>query len=366
MRLLLVGFMMSLMFGGTAATASEALDEGVAARFARLALDCVHREYPNKIAHVLTSDEDVQRPRDLTPVFYGCFDWHSAVHAHWLLVRLVHLMPDAAFAEEARRKLDRSFTEDKVLGELVYLAGDGRDSFERPYGRAWLLQLMAELRQWQTKEAKRWRDTLMPLEEVIARPVKTWLPKLSYPIRSGTHNQTAFAFGLFLDWARLAGDAEMEALVAARSRDFYLGDRDCPLNYEPSGEDFLSPCLMEADLMRRVLPAAEFRAWLAAFLPHIPTEDGPGWLDVGIVTDPTDGKIVHLDGLNLSRAWALEGIASALEETDPRRDVLMAAARRHATSGLASVSGEHYAGGHWLASFATYLVTRRGIKNDGT
>lgn len=358
--------MMGLVFGKSAAMADEALDEGVAARFARLALDCVHREYPNKIAHVLASDDDVEPPRRLTPVFYGCFDWHSAVHAHWLLVRLAHLMPDAAFAEEARRKLDESFTEDKVLGELVYLGRDGRDSFERPYGRAWLLQLMAELRQWRTPEAARWLDTLMPLEEVIARPVRTWLPKLSYPIRSGTHNQTAFAFGLFLDWARVAGDAEMEALVVARSRDFYLGDRDCPLGYEPSGEDFLSPCLMEADLMRRVLPAAEFRAWLAGFLPHIPTEDGPGWLDVGIVTDPTDGKIVHLDGLNLSRAWALEGIASALDGADPRRDVLIAAARRHAASGLASVSGEHYAGGHWLASFATYLVTQRGISHDGT
>ena len=205
-----------------------------------------------------------------------------------------------------------------------------------------------------------WLEILLPLEAVIVKELKSWLPKLAYAIRLGTHNQSMFAFGLMLDWARVAGDSEMTELITERSLAFHQGDRDCPLAYEPSGEDFLSPCLMEADLMRRILTQPEFIVWLDAFLPQIPRDGRGDWLAVGIVNDPSDGKLVHLDGVNLSRAWNLENIAAALPQNDPRRAALLAAASLHAETGIENVSAEHYEGSHWLASFATYLVTRRG------
>ncbi len=341
--------------------AGAALDPAVLGRFADLALACVHREYPNKIAHVLDSDADARPPRELTPVFWGCFDWHSSVHAHWMLARLARLEPEAAFTPEARAALARSFTPEGVAGELAYLEAPRREGFERPYGLAWLLQLGAELREWQDPEAQRWAELLAPLEALAAQRLQEWLPKLAYPIRGGEHFQTAFAFGLALDWARTAGDARLEALLVSTSRALYLADRDCPLAYEPSGHDFLSPCLAEADLVRRVLPPEEFAAWLAAFLPALPEDAGAGWLPIARVTDRVDGKLAHIDGLNLSRAWMLEGIAAALPVGDLRRISLRAAAAAHATAGLEGVSDEHYAGSHWLGSFATYLVTARGL-----
>jgi hypothetical protein len=334
-----------------------------AARFARLALDCAHREYPNKIAHVLNGPADAQPPSQLYPVFYGCYDWHSAVHGHWLLVRLLRTQPEGALPAELRAEmiatLDRSFTVAGVAREVAYLQGEGRESFERPYGLAWFLQLTAELREWEDPRAQAWLQTLLPLEAAVVALVRSWLPKLAYAIRLGTHNQSMFAFGLMLDWARVAGDTGMANLLRDRSLAFHLADRDCPLAYEPSGEDFLSPCLMEADLMRRLLPQQEFADWLTDFLPGIPRDGRGDWLAVGIVLDPSDGKLVHLDGVNLSRAWNLQNIAAALPDDDPRRPALLAARDTHAEAGLASVSADHYEGGHWLASFATYLVTGR-------
>lgn len=341
--------------------AGVALDPAALARFANLALDCVHREYPNKIAHVLDSDADVLPPRTLTPVFWGCYDWHSSVHGHWMLARLARLEPEAEFVPAARAALERSFTAEGVRGEVAYLEAPGREGFERPYGLAWLLQLGAELREWQDDDAARWAQTLAPLEAVAAARLRDWLPKLAYPIRGGEHFQTAFAFGLALDWARTAGDAELEAVLVATSRELYLADRDCPLAYEPSGHDFLSPCLAEADLARRLLPAEEFAAWLARFLPDLPGDAGPEWLPTARVTDRVDGKLAHIDGLNLSRAWMLEGIAAALPVGDLRRISLRAAAAAHARAGLEGVSAAHYSGGHWLGSFATYLATGRGL-----
>jgi hypothetical protein len=342
---------------------SPPVDGELAARFARLALDCVHREYPNKISHVLSDDSDARPPSALYPVFFGCFDWHSSVHGHWLLVRLLRVVPEGQLSAELRagieQALDRSFTADGIAGEVAYLQADGRQSFERPYGMAWFLQLTAELREWDDPRAHRWLETLLPLESAIVDHIKSWLPKLAYAIRIGTHNQSMFAFGLMLDWARIAGDEEMTRLVTDRSLAFHRNDRGCPLGYEPSGEDFLSPCLMEADLMRRVLPPADFPAWLDGFLPNIPRDGSGDWLAVGIVNDPSDGKLVHLDGVNLSRAWNLRNIADALPAADSRRPALLRAAEIHAEAGIASVSAEHYEGGHWLASFATYLVTRR-------
>ena len=355
----------TLSVGGLAQAAppERPADGALAARFARLALDCVHREYPNKVMHVLNGPADALPPSRLYPVFYGCFDWHSSVHGHWLLVRLMRTvraeqMP-ADLRNEITAALNRSFTAEGVAAEVVYLHAENRESFERPYGMAWFLQLTAELREWDDPQAKTWLATLLPLEAAIVAEVKSWLPNLAYAIRLGTHNQSMFAFGLMLDWARVAEDTEMAALLTERSLAFHRGDRDCPMAYEPSGEDFLSPCLMEADLMRRLLPQDEFAAWLGAFLPGIPRDGRGDWLAPGIVLDPSDGKLVHLDGVNLSRAWNLRNIADALPASDPRGRSLRAAADAHAETGIASVSAEHYAGGHWLASFATYLVTKR-------
>jgi hypothetical protein len=340
---------------------APAADPQLAARFASLALACVHQEYPNKISHVLNADADARVPRELTPAFYGCYDWHSSVHGHWLLARLARLAPEAAFAAEARAALARSLAPEKLAAEARYLEGKGRVSFERPYGLAWLLQLAAELREWGTPEARGWVESLAPLERTAVSRLGEWLPKLTRPVRIGEHSQTAFALGLVLDWSRTARAAETEALVLSRSRDFFAADRACPLDYEPSGEDFLSPCLGEADLMRRVLAPPEYVGWLGAFLPGLPRNGRSDWLAPGVVTDPSDPKLAHLDGLNLSRAWMLEGIASGLPAGDPRAAGLRAAALVHREQGLAAVTGEHYEGGHWLGTFAVYLVTGRGL-----
>ena len=332
------------------------------ARFMTMALDCVQREYPNKISHVLASDADAQTPRELHPAFYGCFDWHSSVHGHWMLVRLLRTMPDNALTQAATAALDANLTLENMAGEVAYFEAEGRAAFERPYGLAWLLQLGAELREWDDPRAQRWSAAIAPLERTVSDRYRSWLPNLAYPIRIGTHNQSAFALALGLDWAREAGDVELERLIVTKAMGFHAEDRNCPIGYEPSGEDFLSPCLMEADLMRRVMPAADYIAWLDAFLPDIPRNGSADWLVPGIVLDASDGKLVHLDGVNLSRAWALEGIAAALPPEDTRRASLLAAAAVHEEVGTESVNGEDYAGGHWLASFATYLVTRRGLQ----
>ncbi len=366
MRLLPLAF--SCLLLGVAMTAAgqepARLDEAAAARFAGLALDCVHKEYPNKIAHVMNGDGDARPPRELTPAFYGCYDWHSSVHGHWLLVRLARTFPTAHFASAAKAAVAQSLTPEHVAGEVKYLAGTGRSSFERPYGLAWLLQLGAELREWNDPQARQWADALKPLEDAAVQRLKEWLPKLSKPIRIGEHDQTAFSFGLILDWARIAGDRSTGELLTGRIRDFYLQDRGCPFSWEPSGQDFLSPCLAEADLMRRVMAPGEFAKWLEAFLPGIPKDGSTAWLATAVVTDPSDPKLAHLDGLNLSRAWMLEGIASGLPQGDPRLPSLRAVALRHRDAGLRAVTGEHYEGGHWLGSFAVYLATGRGLSKQ--
>jgi len=352
-------------------------DVAAAERFAKLALDCVGKQYPNKISHVLNSDADVAPPRKLTPAFYGCYDWHSSVHGHWLLVRLVRTSPDASFAKPARDALRASLTPENLKKEAAYVRGEGRASFERPYGLAWLLQLCAELREWDDPQARQMSGHLKGLEEAAVERLKAWLPKLSNPVRIGEHDQTAFALGLMLDYARGRGNTEFANLAADSARRFFLSDKNCPLNYEPSGEDFLSPCLGEADVMRRVLSQREFAGWLKEFLPQIPatpphrpsaklggTRKPPtlNWLPVAVSPDPSDPKLAHLDGLNLSRAWMLEGIAWALPEDDPRRFHLLESAEAHRRAGLAAVTGAHYEGGHWLGSFAVYLTTQRGIQ----
>jgi hypothetical protein len=340
---------------------STSFDAHAAERFAKLALACVSKEYPNHISHLLNSDADVAAPSKLTPAFFGCLDWHSSVHGHWLLVRLLRTFPNAQFASQAREALRHDLTPENIAQEAAYVRAEGRTNFERPYGLAWLLQLAAELREWDDPQAREMFAALHPLELAALERLKTWLPKLSYPIRIGEHTQTAFSFGLALDYARLVGDASFADLLIAKSRQFYLNDKSCPLAYEPSGEDFLSPCIGEADLMRRVLPANQFALWLATFLPQIPTSASGDWLQPVVSPDPSDPKLAHLDGLNLSRAWMLQGIAAGLPPNDKRLAAIRNSAQAHERGGLAAVTGEHYEGGHWLGSFAVYLVTHRGL-----
>lgn len=339
-------------------------DAAAAERFAKLALECVAKEYPNKISHTMNSDADVAPPRTLTPAFYGCYDWHSSVHGHWLLARLARTFPDAPFAAAAREALRHSLTSEKLEAEAAYLRGGGRASFERPYGLAWLLQLITELREWDDPQAREMLSTLRPLEEAALERLQIWLPKLSHPVRIGEHNQTAFGVGLMLDYARAAKNEAFAKLLIGKACQFYLRDKNAPLAYEPSGEDFLSPTLGEADVMRRVLEPKEFSAWLQTFLPQLPANAKAEWLPVAVSPDPSDPKLAHLDGLNLSRAWMLEGIVAALPTDDPRRPTLVAAAQAHRRAGLAAVTGEHYEGGHWLGSFAVYLVTKRGLQES--
>ena len=361
--MLVVSVLAVALGASTSPTAASQTDDVLGRRFARLALDCVQQEYPNKISHVLNDDGDVRPPRELTPAFYGCFDWHSSVHGHWLLARLARLYPHADYAEPARTALARSLTVGNIGAEVRYFQAPGRAGFERPYGAAWLLQLAAELREWDDPDARRWHAALAPLETVAAMQITEWLPKLTHPIRVGEHSQTAFAFGLILDWAAVAGDTEMVELLQGRIADYYGDDRACPLHYEPSGHDFLSPCLAEADLVRRVVAPDVFADRLRDLLPGISEDGDPtGWLEPAVVTDASDGKLAHLDGLNLSRGWMLEGIAQALPDSDARRPALLAAARVHREAGLAAVTGEHYEGAHWLGTFATYLVTERGLR----
>jgi hypothetical protein len=338
------------------------LTESQVETFASLALGCIDRPYPYKPGHVLTGPDSVQEPREYHPVFYGCFDWHSAVHGHWMLVRLLRLYPDHPMADEIRLALDGNLRADAVEVEAVYFRDENRKSFERPYGWAWLLRLAAELRTWQDDDSQRWAGNLAPLEAVIVERLEGYLPKLDWAIRTGVHPNTAFALALALDYAREVGDSTLEDLLMERSLAYYGGDGRCPVDYEPSGEDFFSPCLLEADLMRRVLPAGEYGRWLDGFWPGLKEGRLGSLATPATVSDPSDPKIVHLDGLNLVRAWTLYGCASALADGDARRAVLLAAASRHAEAGLARVASGYYEGEHWLASFAVYLTTRAGLQ----
>jgi hypothetical protein len=353
---------------GTDSTVShppQRVDSESAARWIGIILGSLHREYPNQIAHVLSSDADARPPRELTPAFFGCYDWHSAVHGHWSIVRLLRFFPEADWRDKARQKLAQRLTREHLYQEADFLRQPGREGFERPYGLAWLLQLAAELREWDDAFAVECRAALLPLEELAVSRLATWLRRLSHPIRSGEHSQSAFAMGLAFDWARIVSDAEFERLLARRALDFYVGDRTAPVDYEPSGHDFLSPVLGEADLLRRILPSVEFAGWLRGFLPGLRDDCVQRWLTPVTSADDCDGKLAHLHGLNLSRAWMLEGIASALAADDDWRDGLLSVAARHREAGLAAVSGEQYTIAHWLTTFAVYHVTGRGLGGIG-
>lgn len=354
----------SLLLAGVAATRLAAAPPGIppvqAADFVKLALAGIDREFPNKPGDVLNGPADVKSPRQVHPVFYGHFDWHSSVHGHWLLVRLLRADPQAAYAAEVRRVLNGRFTQDALAAEAAYFRIKENRSFERMYGWAWALRLSQELRGWDDPDAKRWAAFVRPLEQELVALTKVYLPKLDWPVRCGFHPESAFALAQMLDWARAAGDRELETLVCNKAVQFYAADRNYPVQYEPSGNDFFSPCLNVADLLRRVLPAADFSTWLTRYLPELAQGKAGNLLDPVTVSDPTDGHLIHLAGLNLSRAWTMRGIASVLPSADPRRDVLIRSAERHASAGLALVSSGHYEGEHWLASFAVYLLSGVG------
>jgi len=335
-------------------------ERGMVEQFVPVTIENLHREYPNGIQHHWLGEEAVLSPQVLHPVFYGCYDWHSAVHGHWQLVRAIRLYPDAPFVEAAREALDRSFTQENIAVEMAYV--QQRPSFEMPYGMAWLLQLMVELWEQTTADAARWGAILAPLEAHAANHFRAYVTKLPHPVRTGLHNQSAFSLALALDWAHMAGDRDLIEQIDTCARRFYLADTDAPLAYEPSGTDFLSPALAEADLMRRVLSPAEFSAWLWRFLGHDMVETLATRLAPVHVVDFADGQLSHYSGLNLSRAWMLAGIADALPVDDSRRPLLLDLAARHRTLGLPDALHLDYMVSHWAPTFALYVLTKRGVR----
>jgi hypothetical protein len=324
--------------------------------FARLALRGIRKEYPNKPADVLNSAKDVKETRAVHPAFYGSFDWHSSVHGHWMLVRLLRLYPDLPEQKLIRATLAQHLTARNLKAEADSFARPNAQSFERPYGWAWLLKLAEELHGWNDPDGKEWSKNLQPLTARLAASYVAFFPKQNYPIRTGVHSNTAFGLAFALDYARSVGHQELRKLIEQRSRAYFAKDAAVPAAWEPDGADFFSPSLMEADLMRRVLPPAEFRAWFRRFLPHLAKGEPKSLLQPAKVTDRSDPQLVHLDGLNLSRAWCMRSIAAALPRDDPARKVLAASARRHTEAGLRHVASGDYAGEHWLASFAVYLL----------
>jgi len=328
-----------------------------ACHFARLALKCVKKEYPNKPEHVMNDASEVQNPAAFHPAFYGCYDWHSSVHGHWMLVRLLKIFPDLPEAAEIRSALSENLAAENIMVEVKYLHQPGRKSFERTYGWAWLLKLVEELGEWQDEDGRRWWGNLQPLAEEIVRQYLDFLPKQTYPIRRGVHPNTAFGIAFALDYARQAGKAELEKLLIERSLAYFSRDAGCPAAWEPDGEDFFSPCLMEAELMRRILSPEEFPEWFHRFMPGLAEGKPPSLFEPADVTDRSDPRIVHLDGLNLSRAWCMLGIARALHENDCLQSVLVRSAVRHTEATLPHIASGSYEGEHWLASFAVYLLS---------
>jgi hypothetical protein len=323
----------------------------IASMFARIALGHVTREYPNKLDHVLESLADARGPRDLHPIFYGSFDWHSCVHGYWLLASLLRRQPGIPEAPAIRALFDSAFNAENVAGEVAYLMRPSSRGFERPYGWGWLLKLQAEL---MAHEAS-WAAAHQPLAAVFADRFRDFLPKAHYPVRTGVHSSTAFAIALAQDYAAAAGDTALTALFVEKVRAWYLGDRDAQA-WEPSGDEFLSATLVEAECLRRLLPPAEFASWLSAFLPRAAQRQPASLFTPATVSDRSDGKIAHLDGLNFSRAWCWREIAATLAPDDPLAAIAEATAQSHLDASLPHVAGD-YMGEHWLASFALLAIT---------
>jgi hypothetical protein len=337
--------------------AQNSLTQAQASHFAKLALKCVQKEYPNKPDHTINDGDDVRSPRAMHPAFYGCFDWHSTVHGHWMLVRLLKTFPDMPEARDIRSALNSNLSEKNIAGEVAYMKQANRASFERTYGWAWLLKLAEELHGWNDEDGKRWSRHLQPLADAFVEKYLAFLPKQNYPIRTGVHPNTAFGLAFALDYARAVGDPKLTVLIIERSHAYFGHDANYPAAWEPGGEDFFSPALMEADLMRRVMPKAEFAAWFHRLLPGLTRNQPKELLQPAVVTDRTDPKLVHLDGLNLSRAWCMKSIAAALPVNDPARRILARSAAAHANAALPFIASGNYEGEHWLASFAVFMLS---------
>lgn len=317
---------------------------------AALPLACIQVEYPNKLNQVLGTGEDLKSPKELHPAFYGCFDWHSSVHGHWSLITLLKQFPELKDAAIIRKRLRENISKAHIETEIAYFKPKHNKSFERTYGWAWLLKLAEELHTWNDPLARELETNLAPLVEIIVNGYLEFLPKLNYPIRVGEHTNTAFGLTFAYDYAKTVGHKELQSLIEKRARHFYLKDLNCPISWEPSGFDFLSPCLEEMDIMRRVLPADEFKPWLQEFMPPLANENFE--LEVGKVSDREDGKLVHLDGVNFSRAWCLLGLANQY----PAYEHLKPLAQKHINYSLPSIVNDSYEGSHWLGSFAIYAL----------
>lgn len=328
--------------------------------WAELVLSGVDREFPNKPGVVFASEAAVVRPRAMFPAFYGCFDWHSSVHGHWLLARLLRLYPGMPSAARVRQTLESHLSGENIAQEAAFFARDEHKSFERMYGWAWYLRLVIELSEWDHPDARRWRENLRPLETVLVGRIGAYLPLLEFPVRTGEHPDTGFALGQIIDYARLLENPELEALAVERAKKYYFRDRDYPIRYEPSGQDFFSSAWNEADLMRRVLPAGEFEAWLDRFLPALETQLRDGTIAPVTVSDPGDGKLVHLAGLNLHRSWCMQSVAGHLDGGHRLVPWIRESADLHLQAGLRYVNSGHYEGDHWLATFALYASTLPG------
>lgn len=332
-------------------TESVELNLEQANKLAALPLACISTEYPNKLGQTLGSAQDLRSPKDLHPAFYGCFDWHSAVHAQWTLVKLLKQFPKLEKAEEIKAKLEESLSKENIAAEVNYFKAEHNTDYERTYGWAWLLKLSQELQTWDSDLGQELAGNLKPLSDIIVVNFTEFLPKLIYPIRVGEHTNTAFALSFAYDYAEAVKNSEFQELIEVRAKEFYLKDDNCPITWEPSGFDFLSPCLQEVDVMRKVLPKAAFPLWIKDFMPELMSKDFD--IAVGKVSDRTDGKLVHLDGLNFSRAWVLYGLANKYPN---KYSHLRAVADRHVSASFPNLTGDSYEGGHWLGSFALYAL----------
>ena len=326
------------------------LNSTEANRLSKLPLQCMNNEYPNKLNQTIGGSEDLLPPKKLHPSFYGCFDWHSSVHGHWSLVSLLKQFPDLENSETIKEKLLKNISKENIIEEVKYFHGEHNKSYERTYGWAWLLKLAEELHTWDSPFARQLEENLKPLTDLIVDKYIEFLPKLNYPIRVGEHANTAFGLSFALDYANTFNDEKLRVIIEERARYFYSNDTACPISWEPGGFDFLSPCLEEAALMKRILPSAEFKSWIIAFLPQLKNKYFT--LETGKVSDRTDGKLVHLDGVNFSRAWNLNKIAVGLPEYEHLKNI----ANQHINYSLPSIVDDNYEGGHWLGSFAIYAL----------
>ncbi len=330
------------------------LSEKEANQLLELPLSCVYKKYPYKLGQVLGDSNDLKEPIVLHPAFYGCFDWHSSVHGHWSIVKLLKEFPNMDRAEDGRRALLQNLSEENILTEVSYFDDAHNKSFERTYGWAWLLKLSEELHTWDDPLARKLESNLQPLVDLIVQGYIDFLPNLIYPIRVGEHSNTSFGLSFAWDYANTTGHQELKALIESRSREYFLQDSNCPLSWEPSGYDFLSPCLEEIDIMRRVLPPKEFKPWLESFIPELINNPH---LEPGKVSDRKDGKLVHLDGLNFSRAWVFYGLAHQY----PEYAFLNNNGNEHMNYSLPNLISDSYEGGHWLGSFAIYALVQNPI-----